>query len=108
MTKKKDPAVDVQGAYQRVLTGSSGQASEIDRFAVLHDLTYRYDYFFVNPDRASDEELREANAARKVVMRILQQSHQPGSDLLSRLFEAAVARRIDEQQPKRMNTDDDA
>lgn len=105
MTDKKSPA-DYQRAYQHVLTGVNGEASETDRFDVLHDLTYRYNYFFSLNDNASDDELRAANAARKVVTWIVQQSHQPGSDLLSRLFEAAVARRIAEQQPERKPNDD--
>lgn len=108
MKKQVDALVERQGAYQRVLTGVSGAASESDRFAVLTDLVCQFNYFFSLPDGASDNELREANAARKVVAHIVQQSHQSGSDTLSRLFEEAVARRLAEQQPVRKSNHDDA
>lgn len=108
MTKHKRTLADRQGHYQRTLTGVNGESSEMDRFEVLHDLTYAYNYFFPLPDTATDDELRSHNAARKVVTHILNQSLQPGTDLLSRLFEEAVARRIDEQKQPRKQTHDDA
>ena len=83
----------LSGAFQRVFAAKGNTATPDDKFEVLVDLCDRYGYFFALPNTASEAELRAANAERMVIARIIQQSHEPGSDLLSRLFEAVVARR---------------
>ncbi|MCY6380988.1 hypothetical protein [Hoeflea prorocentri] len=79
---------ELQGAYHRVFFGLG--ATQQDQSTVLADLSAYTGYFFSQDAEATGEALREANAMRRVLARIIRLGLGAEGDL-SALYRAAVA-----------------
>ena len=88
--KRRDAAAmaELQGAYHRLFFGKG--ATPQDQSVVIADLAAFTGYFFSQDTEATGEALREANATRRVLARIIRLGLGAEGDL-SALYRAAVA-----------------